>query len=109
MPNIIMADAKGQSYDIVSLPNSITNGLELKNTVNDMGLPGRAILVTTRHLSEMLNKNCTCVFLSATGNASNAYRWNQATQNSEQKDMTSSWDFIESEGSTYFVIPCPQT
>lgn len=107
MPNIIMADPRGQTYETVALPSAITNGENLTSVVNGMGLSGPSIMATTKKEAEVPYQYFTMATINKNGMVANAYRWENGDNVS--KNLTATYSFNASAGDTYIIVPCPQT
>jgi len=109
MPNnIIMADAKGgHTFETVALPNSVTNGENLKTTLESMGITGPCILATTKKKAQMSQALFTYAVFGTSKAVAVAARWSTGLKSNEQKALTALYDFFASAGDEYMVIPCP--
>lgn len=109
MPNnIIMADAKGGAeYETVSMPNAVTNGANLKTTIDSMNLPPLCLLITTKKKTALTHAEFMIGMTDQSGTLYIAYRWDGTRYT--DRELTEVYDFKANEGDEFYIIPCPQT
>lgn len=108
MANIVMADAKGGGLQatIVTIPANVTNGEELKNSVEAIQdlVPG-SLLIITKPRALWEPAQFIFGFIGVNGSLSAGYRY--GSNSIEPRNLTSTYDFKASAGDKYYMVSIP--